>query len=171
MGPMSTRSHRTTGPRRRTQLLLAAVAASLVVAACGGGDDTDDAAETPATDGAAATESAATDVDGIRLVSADDGAAILDDPPEDLVVLDVRTLEEFDEGHIDGAVMLDFYRDDFADALAELDRDVPYLLYCRSGNRSGQTAALMEQLGFTDVADVDGGIASWTDAGLPVVVG
>ena len=51
------------------------------------------------------------------------GSAKFDDPPAGLVVLDVRTLEEFDAGHIDGATMLDFYRADFADRLAELDRD------------------------------------------------
>jgi len=84
-------------------------------------------------------------------------------------VLDVRTADEFAEGHIEGAVMLDFYDPDFAAQIAELDPDVPYLLYCRSGNRSGQTTEIMDQLGFTDVADVDGGILAWADAGLPVV--
>ncbi len=106
---------------------------------------------------------------GIRLVSAEDGATIQTSPPQDLVILDVRTLEEFSEGHLEGAAMLDFYRDDFADELAKLDRDVPYLLYCRSGNRSGQTAAIMRELGFTDVADIDGGIGAWNQAGLPTV--
>ena len=109
-------------------------------------------------------------VAGIRLVSAAEGAEIQANPPEDLIVLDVRTPEEFAEGHIEGAIMIDFYRDDFADQLAELDPDQPYLLYCRSGNRSGQTAAIMEDLGFANVADVDGGIIAWTDAGLDVVV-
>jgi rhodanese-related sulfurtransferase len=114
------------------------------------------------------TETAAA---GVRLVSAADGAAIQNNPPEDLVILDVRTPEEFAEGHIDGAIMVDFYSDDFADQLAELDPDVPYLLYCRSGNRSGQTAVLLEDLGFSDVADVDGGVLGWLDAGLPLVAG
>ena len=107
--------------------------------------------------------------DGVRLVSVDDGADIRADPPEDLVVLDVRTPEEFAEGHIEDAVLIDFYAEDFADRLEELDRDVPYLLYCRSGNRSGQVAEMMEELGFTDVADVDGGIVAWIEAGHPVV--
>ena len=66
--------------------------------------------------------------------------------------------------------MLDFYDPAFATQIAELDRDVPYLLYCRSGNRSGQTIELMEQLGFTDVANLDGGILAWDDAGQPVVI-
>ena len=84
-------------------------------------------------------------------------------------MLDVRTDGEFAEGHLENAVQLDFYRDDFRDRLAELDPDVPYLLYCRSGNRSGHTLAIMEELGFSDVTDVDGGIVAWADAGLPVI--
>lgn len=114
--------------------------------------------------GEAADESA-----GLRLVSATEAAAIQTEPPSDLVVLDVRTPEEFESGHLDGAILLDFYEADFATRLADLDPDVPYLLYCRSGNRSGQTIQLMEQLGFTDVADVDGGIVAWGAAGLPTV--
>ena len=144
----------------RSISLLAAVIAVMLAAAC-----SSDAAPAPS------ASSASADADGIRLVSAEEGAAIQDDPPEELVILDVRTPEEFDEGHLEGAVMLDFYEPDFADELADLDPDVPYLLYCRSGNRSGQTAEIMAELGFTDVADVDGGVISWTDAGLDLVNG
>jgi rhodanese-related sulfurtransferase len=108
---------------------------------------------------------------GVRQVSAADGAAIAGDPPDDLVILDVRTAEEFAEVRVEGATMLDFYRDDFAEQLAELDRDVPYLLYCRSGNRSGQARELMSSLGFTDVAEVEGGMISWTGESLPTVSG
>lgn len=140
----------------------------LIVAACG----SDDAEPVTAGQTGGDTEASADDPagasDGLRLVSPEAGAELLQDPPDDLVVLDVRTAEEFDEGHLADATMLDFYAPDFADRLAELDPDVPYLIYCRSGNRSGQTLALMEDLGFTDVADVDGGILAWGDAGLPV---
>lgn len=87
------------------------------------------------------------------------------------MILDVRTPEEFAEGHIEGAIMIDFYRDDFAAELAKLDPDVPYVLYCRSGNRSGQTLAMMEGLDFQDVQDVDGGVIGWQNAGLPLVGG
>ena len=55
-----------------------------------------------------------------------------------------------------GLRRLDFYRDDFADRLAELDRDARYLLYCRSGNRSAETRSLMEDLGFADVRNIEG---------------
>jgi rhodanese-related sulfurtransferase len=102
-------------------------------------------------------------------VSASDAAATIDAAPDDLVILDVRTPEEFDEGHIEGATLIDFYDPDFAEQLAELDPDVPYVLYCRSGNRSSGARATMAELGFTTVDDIDGGILAWESAGLPVV--
>lgn len=108
---------------------------------------------------------------GIRVVSPTDGADIQTNPPEGLVILDVRTQEEFDEGHLEGATMIDFYAEDFAERLAKLDPNVPYLLYCRSGNRSGQTRQIMGDLDFVDVADVDGGIVAWGAAGLPLTAG
>ena len=142
---------------RRALAITSASALMLVVPACGS------SGEAPA-EGEATTSARA----GIRLVSADEANDIRLAPPDDLVILDVRTPEEFADAHVEGATMLDFYRADFAAALAELDRDRPYVLYCRSGNRSGQTATLMADLGFTDVAEVDGGILAWQQAGLPL---
>ena len=81
----------------------------------------------------------------------------------------MRTPEEFAEGHIEGAIMVDFYSEDFDAQLAGLDPDVPYVLYCRSGNRSGQTITKMEAIGFQSVDDIDGGVVAWADAGLPLV--
>lgn len=147
--------------RTTRQRLAAAIAIpALLVGACGGDEDTASPPQ-PAADVISAG--------GIRLVNPGEAAAIRDAAPDDLVVLDVRTPEEFQEGHLADATMIDFYRDDFRAQLENLDKDGSYLLYCRSGNRSGQTRALMEELGFTDVADVDGGILAWVEAGLPVV--
>ncbi|MDH3729997.1 MAG: rhodanese-like domain-containing protein [Acidimicrobiia bacterium] len=84
------------------------------------------------------------------------------------VLLDVRTPEEYAEGHIAGSDNIDFYEAAFADSIAELDRDASYVVYCHSGNRSSQTLELMRQLGFTDVTDVAGGIVAWAEAGLPI---
>jgi rhodanese-related sulfurtransferase len=146
---------------------------SLLLASCGSDDPATESAET-ATETPTQTVTvadAATEISGISTISVDAAAAITDNPPDDLVVLDVRTPEEFAEGHLEGAVLIDFYAADFADQLAALDANVPYLVYCRSGNRSGQALGVMEQLGFTSVVDVDGGIVAWTDAGLPVTTG
>lgn len=153
-------------------LLFVLVGLSTMACSGGGGDGASQegsGAEKADTTETGGSEAGGDNVAGIRLVSATDGAAIAENPPDDLVVLDVRTPEEFAEGHLEGAVMLDFYEADFAERLAELDPDVPYLLYCRSGNRSGQTATLMADLGFNDVADVDGGILAWNEAELPTV--
>jgi phage shock protein E len=139
---------------------------SLLMVSCGGTEPAADAA-----DAAPADAGPDTAISGISTISAGDAAAITDNPPEDLVVLDVRTPEEFAEGHLDGAVLIDFYDADFAEQLAALDPDVPYLVICRSGNRSGQTLGIMEQLGFASAADVDGGIIAWAGAGLPLTAG
>ena len=149
--------------RSRVCSLIALFAIVALVAACGGDSSDDDTSDAGASDSAA---------DGVRVVSVDTAAATLEDPPEGLVVLDVRTTEEIVDARItDDATIIDFYEDDFEDRIAELDRDAPYLLYCRSGNRSGQTRTLMEQLGFTNVADVDGGILAWQEGGQPVESG
>lgn len=84
-------------------------------------------------------------------------------------VLDVRTPEEYAEKHLADAKLIDFYAADFADRIGALDRDTTYVVYCRSGNRSGQAAALMAAKGFTAVNDVDGGIVAWEAAGLPLI--
>ena len=164
---------------KRRHLTSALVLAALIAAGCSS-DDTSSAGDATAAD--APTGAVPADDDGgsdggsstapgaIRVVPASDAATIHAERTEELVVLDVRTAEEFAEGHLDGAIMIDFYAEDFADSIADLDRDAPYLLYCRSGNRSGQTRTLMEELGFTDVTDVDGGIVAWADAGFPLVV-
>ncbi len=130
-----------------------------IVTSCGS-DDSSSAAP-------AAAEATAGD---FATISPQEAAAVVAEPPADLVVLDVRTPEEYAEGHLDGAVLVDFYDPDFADRLSELDPEVPYLVYCRSGNRSGQTLTMMQELGFDSATDVDGGIVAWQSAGLPVVV-
>ncbi|MDW3215547.1 MAG: rhodanese-like domain-containing protein [Ilumatobacteraceae bacterium] len=147
-------------------LLAVVLTAATTLAACGGNDT---GAETAPADSTATVQGNDTDVADIRVVAPEVAARTIADAPDDLVILDVRTREEFDDGHIEGAVMLDFYRDDFADELAKFDPTRPYVLYCRSGNRSSQARAIMADLGFESVEDIDGGIVGWQEAGLPVV--
>lgn len=79
----------------------------------------------------------------------------------DVTLIDVRTKEEFDAGHISGAENIDFYAEKFADNLNKLDKDKKYAIYCRSGNRTGQTMELMKQLGFKNVSELKNGIVAW----------
>jgi rhodanese-related sulfurtransferase len=157
---------------RRPLLALATTAALAASLAACSSDPADDAgaAVAPAASSPTNQPTENPDMQLVR-VPAPAAADLLATPPADLVVLDVRTPEEFAEGHLDGAELLDFYRADFGDRLAELDRGVPYLLYCRSGNRSGQTLEMMRQLGFTDVTEIEGGVISWSQEGLPLVSG
>lgn len=118
--------------------------------------------------GSAACGSSSPTAGEILLVSPAEARQVLADRSPEVVVLDVRTPEEFSQGRLAGAVNLDFYGDDFVDQLDGLPRDRPYVVYCRSGNRSKLTIDLMRDQGFSQVWEVDGGIISWAEAGLPV---
>ncbi len=88
---------------------------------------------------------------------------------EKLVLLDVRTSEEYQAGYIEGALNLDYYSPDFQEALQELDLQKTFIVYCRSGNRSATAVAQMEELGFHQAYNLLGGIIAWQEAGLPLI--
>lgn len=78
------------------------------------------------------------------------------------MILDVRTAEEFSAGHIPGARLLDVLQEEsFRTAAAGLDRSKHFLIYCRSGRRSQQAAAILKELGFNKVTDLKGGFIAW----------
>lgn len=85
-------------------------------------------------------------------------------------VIDVRTKEEYDAGHIKGALNFDYYSDDFEEKIESQlkDKNKPYILYCRSGMRSLYSAQILEDLGYTDVTNMKGGFLAWQSAGKPV---
>lgn len=151
-------SHTTTTHRRLRGAAAAAVTGLLLVA-CGG-----ETADEPLADAA----SVATDGSpSFGLVSPGQAAVLAEDPA--VTVVDVRTPEEFADGHLEGAELIDFYDATFAAQLAELDPDGTYLLYCRSGNRSGQATAMMAELGFDRAYDLEGGVIAWDSQGQALV--
>ena len=78
------------------------------------------------------------------------------------VILDVRTLEEVEEGYIPKAVNIDIYTgQEFLDELEKLDKSKNYYVYCRSGNRSAQACALMNSIGFSNSYNLMGGFNEW----------
>lgn len=78
------------------------------------------------------------------------------------VILDVRTEEEFIEGFIPNARNLDIHKsEDFNDEIGKMDKSKKYYVYCRSGARSGQACAIMQQQGFDDAYNLMGGITEW----------
>ena len=86
----------------------------------------------------------------------------------DFLILDVRTPEEFAEGHLSGAVNMNVLAPDFTSRLATLDRGKTYLVYCRTGNRSTKAVQAMQRLGFRSVNHMVEGILGWQKQGFPV---
>ncbi len=82
-----------------------------------------------------------------------------------VVILDVRTPQEFAGGHLPGAINVDVESADFTTKIGSLDKAATYAVYCRSGNRSNTAMQEMAKDGFTDVADLTGGITAWSSAG------
>jgi rhodanese-related sulfurtransferase len=85
-----------------------------------------------------------------------------------LIILDVRTPQEFSTGHLKGALNIDFKSPDFASKIDELDKSATYLVYCLVGGRSGKAMKLMQEKGFSKVFNLEGGITKWEDSNLPV---
>ena len=86
-----------------------------------------------------------------------------------IITLDVRTPGEFNEGHIEGAQLIDFQSGNFENEIATLDKSKTYAVYCRSGNRSGQAVKVMSDAGFSNLYNLNGGVIDWANAGLPLV--
>lgn len=81
------------------------------------------------------------------------------------VILDVRTPGEFAQGKIDGAVNLDIKDPAFSEQVSGLDKDKTYLVYCRTGRRSASACQLMQDQGFKNLYNLQGGILAWQAAG------
>lgn len=81
-------------------------------------------------------------------------------------ILDVRTPEEFASGHIDNSANVNWNGNDFVAKAAALDKTKPVFVYCKSGGRSKQAAAKLEELGFTTIYELQGGMLKWDAAGL-----
>ena len=87
----------------------------------------------------------------------------------DVVVLDVRTPEEFNSGHIPNAINIDIYSDYFRADISALDKSKSYAVYCRSGKRSVDASSEMDLTGFKSTFNLTGGIIEWVDSGRTTV--
>lgn len=85
------------------------------------------------------------------------------------VILDIRTPREFKAGHLPNSIMIDFYSNAFLDKIKQLDKTKTYLVYCRSGNRSGRSMRLFKKLSFQKVYHMNSGIIGWNSEDLPIV--
>ena len=138
---------------------------ALLLLACG--QATTSLLSEPAADGVAEASSPI-----LKDVSNDEFAALIA-TKEGALLLDVRTPEEWNEGHLEGAAHADYWGDDtaFETAMTAIPRDRTELVYCAGGGRSGLTAKELIEAGHQEVYNLEDGISGWEGQGLPVVTG
>jgi len=95
-------------------------------------------------------------------------ASALMEKDNEIVVLDIRTPEEYGTGHIPKSVNINFKSDSFADELKKLDPNKTYLVHCRSGGRSTSSLKVFSNLKFHHIIHLDGGMMDWGKEQLPV---
>jgi rhodanese-related sulfurtransferase len=105
---------------------------------------------------------------GFKEVTAEQAFQVIQNE-KGIIILDVRTKAEFNEGHIKNAVNKDFKSSNFTSLLDTLDKNSPYLLYCRSGNRSSKTLKKMGEMGFKRINHLSKGFNEWEKNGYLVV--
>ena len=103
----------------------------------------------------------------VKNIKVADAAKLLAEKKE-VVVLDVRTPEEFNEGHLKGAVNINIQSPTFKEDVAKLDKSKTYLVNCAAGGRSTRACNAMGDLGFKDALNLEGGFKAWSAAGQPV---
>ena len=88
----------------------------------------------------------------------------------DYILVDVRTTEEYELGHIQDAINFDYYSESFQkEILLSLDKSTSIVLYCRTQNRSTKTANYLKENGYKEIAVLEGGITSWVKNGNDLV--
>lgn len=78
-------------------------------------------------------------------------------------LIDVRTPEEYADGHIENAVVINYFSDDFKEKAQQLDKNKPVYLYCKSGKRSAKASKVLSELGFIKIYDLQGGYSAWSN--------
>ena len=85
------------------------------------------------------------------------------------ILVDVRTQDEYNSGYIENSLNIDYLSNDFSGNIEKLDKNIPIILYCRSGKRSSMSANKLSKLGFKEIYNLDGGILKWIEIGNSVI--
>jgi rhodanese-related sulfurtransferase len=117
------------------------------------------------------SSSATLDTASVPSISVTDALALIQKNKNspDFIIIDVRTADEYNSGHLADAVNIDYYSPDFKTNISKLDRNKEYLIYCRTGIRGTASTQIMLDLGFNRVYNLSGGIVEWINAGFPTV--
>jgi rhodanese-related sulfurtransferase len=138
---------------KHVKLVIPFVLIALLLVACGGQSESADASSTTINVSELPAEVDVETVNEIR-------------NRENVLVLDVREQDEYDEKHIPGVTLLPM--SEIQGRLGEIPKDKEVIVTCRSGNRSGQVTQFLSQNGFDNVHNMQGGIIAWEEAGFPV---
>lgn len=94
---------------------------------------------------------------------------LLESPPADALILDVRTAEEYAGGHVPGAVHIPY--DELPRRIAELGADTnrPLVVYCESGRRTTMAISTLQETGRTNILHLEGDMRAWREADRPTV--
>lgn len=107
----------------------------------------------------------------VRTISPEDAFKLIEEHYDDpnLVILDVRPKNEFQNEHIAGAINLDYDGHQFRKKVKKIDKEKNYIIYCRSGVRGEYFMGIMRDLGFPKVYNILGGFVGWKVSKLPLV--
>lgn len=108
------------------------------------------------------TFSCAKKQEGISLVDSNGFEKQMEDSASQII--DVRTPEEYAEGHIANAVNMNINNPNFETLIVSLNKEQPVMVYCKAGGRSAKAAGILKDNGFKQVYDLDGGIIGWNQA-------
>lgn len=122
--------------------------------------NTSNVAEQPATAESVTVGKSAVNIDGYMQITQDEAKSLMDSE-KDYIILDVRTIEEFNESHIDGAILIPDYEIKEKAEETLTDKNQLILVYCRSGRRSKLASAQLAKMGYTNVKEF-GGIIDWS---------
>jgi phage shock protein E len=153
--------------RRRTLIALAGAASlALTIGLSGCSSDSTSTQAVAAVAAPGADVALATPAEPVR-VGVSEFAQIVTAPG--VTIVDVRTPQEFAEGHIEGAINIPVELPDFMSQVSQLDPSGTYAVYCRSGNRSQPAVAGMESIGITGIYELESGTVGWAGEGQPLV--
>ena len=104
-------------------------------------------------------------VDNSSLVSPQE----LSEVQDEILLIDVRTPQEYQQGHIENSKNINIAGDSFKEEIQKLDKSQPVYVYCKVGGRSAKAASMLKEMGFEEVYDLEGGIRNWESSGMEVV--
>jgi rhodanese-related sulfurtransferase len=104
-------------------------------------------------------------VDNSSLVSPQE----LSEVQDEILLIDVRTPQEYQQGHIENSKNINIAGDSFKEEIQKLDKSQPVYVYCKVGGRSARATSMMKEMGFEEVYDLEGGIRNWESSGMEVV--